>query len=105
MDYTIIRNVKKALTWTVHLNGIHNEDRITATSTTWLNLMVPMMLCLLIQTRSQPQYVTGQSLTGIWAVRSLGIDPATGQEKFLKADGSGHSPGMRQIRFCRGYIT
>ena len=40
------------------------------------------------QTRPQPRFITGQSLSSIWAVRSRGIDPATGQEKFIKADGS-----------------
>lgn len=33
------------------------------------------------------RYEEGQSMTAIWAVRSLGIDPATGQEIFLKKDG------------------
>lgn len=35
-----------------------------------------------------PQYAEGQSLTSIWAVRSLGIDPTTGKEIFLNRDGS-----------------
>ena len=30
----------------------------------------------------------GQSLTSIWAVKSLGIDPTTGKEIFLNRDGS-----------------
>lgn len=34
------------------------------------------------------QYEEGQSLTSIWAVKSLGIDPTTGQEIFLNRDGS-----------------
>lgn len=34
------------------------------------------------------QYAEGQSLTSIWAVRSLGIDPTTGKEIFLNRDGS-----------------
>lgn len=33
------------------------------------------------------RYAEGQSMTAIWAVKSLGIDPATGQELFLKKDG------------------
>ena len=35
-----------------------------------------------------PQYEEGQSMTSIWAVRSLGIDPTTGKELFLNRDGS-----------------
>lgn len=34
------------------------------------------------------QYEEGQSLTSIWAVRSLGIDPTTGKEIFLNRDGT-----------------
>lgn len=34
------------------------------------------------------QYEEGQSLTSIWAVRSLGIDPTTGEEIFQNRDGS-----------------
>ncbi|MBR6285513.1 MAG: SusC/RagA family TonB-linked outer membrane protein [Bacteroidaceae bacterium] len=33
------------------------------------------------------RYEEGQSMTAIWAVKSLGIDPATGRELFLKKDG------------------
>lgn len=34
------------------------------------------------------RYEEGQSMTAIWAVRSLGIDPATGRELYQKKDGS-----------------
>ncbi|MBO7558591.1 MAG: SusC/RagA family TonB-linked outer membrane protein [Bacteroidaceae bacterium] len=34
------------------------------------------------------RYEEGQSMSAIWAVRSLGIDPATGRELFLKEDGT-----------------
>lgn len=34
------------------------------------------------------QYEEGQSLTSIWAVKSLGIDPTTGKEIFLNRDGT-----------------
>ncbi len=33
-------------------------------------------------------YVDGMSMTAIWAVRSLGIDPMNGQEIYLKKDGT-----------------
>lgn len=33
------------------------------------------------------RYEEGQSMTAIWAVKSLGIDPVTGKELFLKKDG------------------
>ena len=34
------------------------------------------------------RYEEGQSMTAIWAVQSLGIDPATGREMFQKKDGT-----------------
>lgn len=34
-----------------------------------------------------PQYIEGQSITQIYAVKSLGIDPITGNEVFLKRNG------------------
>jgi TonB-linked SusC/RagA family outer membrane protein len=37
--------------------------------------------------RPQLHFVEGQSMNAIWAVRSLGIDPATGDEIFLTKDG------------------
>jgi hypothetical protein len=40
------------------------------------------------QSSPLPRYVVGQSMTQIWAVESLGIDPATGKEVFVKLDGS-----------------
>lgn len=40
------------------------------------------------QNRPLPIYENGSSMNGIWAVQSLGIDPASGNEKFLKRDGT-----------------
>ena len=37
--------------------------------------------------RPQTRFIEGQSMNAIWAVRSLGIDPATGDEIFLTKDG------------------
>lgn len=37
--------------------------------------------------KPRTRYVEGQSMNAIWAVRSLGIDPATGDEMYLTKDG------------------
>jgi hypothetical protein len=34
------------------------------------------------------KYIEGQSMNAIWAVKSLGIDPQTGKEIFVKRDGT-----------------
>jgi len=88
LNYTIIKNVNKGITWNIRLNGIRNEDRILATSAYLDKLNNANDVMSVDQTRPQPHYVTGKSLTDIWAVNSLGIDPVTGKEKFLKGDGT-----------------
>ncbi len=40
------------------------------------------------QRKVSTRYEEGQSLTALWAVRSAGIDPATGKEVFIKKDGT-----------------
>jgi hypothetical protein len=88
LNYNIIRDTKKGIAWNIRVNGIHNEDRITASSAYLDTMNIANNAISTDQTRPQPRYINGQSLSGIWAVRSLGIDPATGQEKFLKANGT-----------------
>jgi len=88
LNYSIIRNVKKGISWNIRINGIHNEDRVLATAQ-YIDAFNSANDAITIdQTRPQARYIKDQSLTGIWAVRSLGIDPATGREKFLKANGT-----------------
>jgi outer membrane receptor protein involved in Fe transport len=48
LNYTIIKNVKKGITWNIRLNGIRNEDRIVATSAYLDKLNNANMQCLLI---------------------------------------------------------
>jgi TonB-linked SusC/RagA family outer membrane protein len=88
LTYQIIRNVKKQINWSVSFNGIHNKTRISAISNYFDQLNTWNDSFSVDQTRPQSRYAVGQSLTGIWAVRSLGIDPANGQERFEAADGS-----------------
>ena len=88
LNYSIIRNVKKGIYWSVRLNGIHNKDQILVTSEYIDVYNTANDATTIDQAIPQARYKEGQSLTGIWAVRSSGIDPATGQERFLKADGT-----------------
>jgi TonB-linked SusC/RagA family outer membrane protein len=84
LNYRIINNKRKGIVWSAMVNGNHNEDRVLSTS----NYVDSLNTSGVDETRPQPRYRAGESLTGIWAVRSMGIDPATGKEKFLKADGT-----------------
>lgn len=51
------------------------------------NLQEYMEKYTALQTKPATLYYEGCSMTAIWGVRSLGIDPATGQEMFLTKDG------------------
>ena len=84
----LLRNSKN---WRLNLNGnlSHNKNKI-------LNISEALKAYNqeLISgdendyTRPIPQYVEGQSLSMIYAVRSLGIDTQTGKEVYVKRDGS-----------------
>jgi hypothetical protein len=87
----IVQNRKKNIFWSLMFNVGHYHNEITKlspaiealnkanNSTTDPNLK---------QTSPLPRYEVGQSMSRIWAVPSLGIDPATGKEVFVKLDGS-----------------
>ena len=81
-QYYLLRNLKERLTWSVRgtvrmesneLNGIGNTLET-------LNKYG--------QSRSTQRFFDGADPDDIWAVRSAGIDPATGRELFIKKDGT-----------------
>ena len=79
-DYT--RNIQ----WMVTLNGAHQKNRVDDLS----NEVEDMNR----QRREQatgtplPLYEEGRGTNGLWVVPSRGIDPMTGQEVFVKLDGT-----------------
>lgn len=87
LNYRIVNNTAKRILWTVMVNGIHNDDRIKSVSNYVETVTAANDGPQVDQTRPQPRYVVGQSPTAIWVVKSLGIDPGTGNEAFLNADG------------------
>ena len=82
LSFIPYRNEARAAQWVVSLNGSHNTDKLVKISQALRHMNeqnagqltdVPL-----------PRYEEGQSLNRIWVVRSLGIDPANGQEIFVK---------------------
>jgi len=73
------------LTWSVFVNAIHNKNEIKEIS----NALKKMNEAndQNDQQRPQQRYIEGESVNAIWAVRSAGIDPSTGQELFYTRDG------------------
>jgi TonB-linked SusC/RagA family outer membrane protein len=83
----IIRNRSKNIFWSVMFNAGHYKNVITKLSPA-IDALNKANNTDLPQTSPWPRYEVGQSMSRIWAVRSLGIDPATGKEIFVKLDGS-----------------
>ncbi len=83
--YNIVSNTANRNNWSVFVNLFSVKTKITKVSNTIaaLNKAANEELSSLPITR----YAEGQSQTAIWAVPSLGIDPASGYEIFRTRDG------------------
>jgi TonB-linked SusC/RagA family outer membrane protein len=84
----IIRDRKNNIFWTVSFNTGHYTNVVTRLSPAIEVLNNANDSVGLKQKTPLPRYEVGESLTRIWAVKSLGIDPATGKEVYLKRDGT-----------------
>lgn len=71
--------------WSVFVNMFSTRNKITRISNTIDALN--KRNASLYATQPLPKYAEGRSTTVIWTVPSLGIDPATGEEIFLKRNG------------------
>ncbi len=73
--------------WRLGLNGSHTVNKLKKISNSMKRQNESAMNELGVAA-PKLQFEEGQSSTAIYAVRSLGIDPATGNEIFIKKDGS-----------------
>jgi len=83
----VIRDRARKIYWAVTFNVGHYKNVITALSPA-IDVLNHAYDTVKNQTAPLPKYVVGESMSRIWAVPSLGIDPATGKEVFVKLDGS-----------------
>lgn len=79
------RNLSKQSYWTISLNGSHNRDKLVKISEAMRH--INELNAGNLTNTPLPRYEEGQSLSRIWVVRSLGIDPASGEEILLKRNG------------------
>ena len=81
----LIRNTDKRFIWSLTGTMVHNKDKIISLSPA----LVQMYDKLLSEGGTLPNNVLreGESQYTIYAVRSLGIDPSTGNELFMKKNG------------------
>lgn len=81
----LIRNTERKITWSVTANLATNRNKIVQIS----EALKKANQALEAQGGTSPSYMyrEGESMETIYVVRSLGIDPATGREVFMKKDG------------------
>lgn len=78
-NYTLLQ--RKELTWNINLNGRHLRSHYTNFGNALSNFNEKN------KGVNMTRYYDGASPSDLWAVRSQGIDPATGREMFLTKDG------------------
>lgn len=102
INYHVIRDRERDMRLTVFASGMHNKNKLlkisdalsafnderdnskgTQNANTETNHLTNKHV-----TRPTVRYIEGASMNAIWAVKSLGIDPWTGREIFVKADGT-----------------
>ena len=80
-----MQNLRKEFFWTINANANRNKNEI-------LKLSEYLKKANEEQQKSAsaplPQYREGQSTTTLYVVQSLGVDPVTGKEVYLKRDGT-----------------
>ena len=85
LNVIAMQNLRKEFFWTISANANRNQNKI-------LKLSDYLKKANEEQQQSAdaplPQYREGESTTTLYVVRSLGVDPVTGREVYLKRDGT-----------------
>ncbi len=81
--FSPIQNTQRRIVWTVAINGAYRTSRYGG-----LTDMLDEMNQQMRASSTLIQYRDGHSPSSIWAVRSRGIDPASGREIFVNKDGT-----------------
>lgn len=76
----------KDFNWKIGTTGYINSNKITKINEA-LKELNEINQSMSYGTTIMPQYAEGESVTALKLVRSAGIDPATGKEVFIKANG------------------
>lgn len=82
------RDRRKDAYWIITVNGAHNTDKLVRISEALRKMNETNAENSMKNNTPLPQYQEGESLTRIWVMKSLGIDPVTGDEIFVKRDGT-----------------
>ncbi len=85
LNIIAMQNIRNEFFWTVNINANHNKNKIRKLSDYLKKINEEQMKSA---AAPLPQYREGESTTTLYVVRSLGIDPVTGREVYLKRDGT-----------------
>ena len=85
-SYMVYRNPEKDAFFSINASAAHNVNKLKKISSALTNSNEEQIDN--VGTSPLTLYKEGQSLSVIWAVKSLGIDPITGQELYMKKDGT-----------------
>jgi TonB-linked SusC/RagA family outer membrane protein len=88
VNYRCLINPANRSSLNVFVSGASNTNTIQKISNSLKSLTTAMDDSSRKVTKPLVRFQEGQSLDAIWAVKSNGIDPATGKEIFVKADGT-----------------
>lgn len=81
--YFPIYNRKERILWSITVTGSHNSKEYSGLGKSISKFNIAQQ-----SSNTMRRYLDGHSPDDIWAVRSKGIDPATGEEVFIKKDGT-----------------
>lgn len=87
LSYTALSRPKDRTYLTLSWRGAHNKNKIIKISDSMKAYNEKMEEQSEQGNTTVVKYYDGMSMNAIWAVRSLGIDPATGREIYLGKDG------------------
>lgn len=82
IGYSPVYNIADRIIWTVGITGALNKSRYDNFGNVLASLNKQQQ-----NNKSLLRFIDGNSPYAIWAAKSLGIDPATGREMFLRSDG------------------
>ena len=85
LNVVAMQNLRKQFFWTVSANANANKNKIRKLSDYLKKVNEQQMASA---DAPLPQYREGESTTTLYVVRSLGVDPVTGKEVYLKRDGT-----------------
>lgn len=85
LNIIAVQNLRKGFFWTINANANHNRNKILKLSDYLKKMNEAQMNSA---EAPLPQFREGESTTTLYVVRSLGVDPVTGKEVYLKRDGS-----------------